>query len=178
MKKFIEDYFIDHNLDVKNKIKAQAEVTDKTVLQNGDNFLRGLVDQILDKIVLESSEFRGQENLQAFLQAVNSGKKGIILAEHYSNFDYPILLNLMKKSGAVGAELAEKCIAVAGLKLNEDNPYVAACAAGYDRIYIYPSRTIKSIKDPEEQAAEIKRSKAINLASMRALEKAKKPVRL
>ncbi len=174
MKNNIKDFFSDYKVDLKEKIHLQSEVTEKTVLQHGDPDLRNLLDKILDEIVLDSSEFRGKENLELFLKAVNSGKKGLILAEHYSNFDYPILLNLMKKSGDAGAELEKRCIAIAGMKLNQDNPYVAACAAGYDRIYIYPSRTLKAIEDPEEQMREIKRSKGINLASMRALENAKK----
>ncbi len=174
MNKSIEEYISELGVDLGAKIKHPAEVTEKNVLQLGNPDLRKLVDSLLDQIILDSSEFRGKENLQAFLNAVQSGKKGIILAEHYSNFDYPILLNLLNKSGSVGTELARRCIAVAGVKLSEDNPYIATCASGYDRIFIYPSRTIKSIKDPVEQAVQIKRSKVINLASMRALEKAKK----
>ncbi len=174
MKTNIKEYFKDLNFDITSKISHQSEVTENTVHQLGNTDLRNLLDKILDQIVLDSSEFRGKENIEEFLNAVNSGKKGIILAEHYSNFDYPILLNLMKKSGNAGAELEKKCIAIAGLKLNESDPYVAVCAAGYERIYIYPSRTLKSITDPEEQMKQLKRSKLINLASMRALEKAKK----
>lgn len=157
---------------------ANHEVTPENVFQKGNPALSKILDKMVDDLALESSEFRHPEHLEEFLNEVKTGKKGIILAEHYSNMDYPAFMHLMKKTGPKGTELAEKCIAMAGLKLGEDNPYVAAFAGSYDRIYIYPSRYIKSIKDPEVLAEELKRSKMINLASMRALEKAKEEGRV
>ncbi len=170
----IIEYFTKEDIELIQKMNFKTEVTADSVLQLAKPRLRELLDNAVEKLLLDSSEFRNKENLDAFLTAVNSGKKGIIFVEHYSNLDYPILLNLMKKSGQSGTELEKKCLAIAGLKLSEDNPYVAACASAYDRIYIYPSRSIKAIKDLKEQEIQVQRSKAINLASIRELEKAKK----
>ncbi len=172
------EYFKNYLPIFAEKTKGAVEITGKNVLQKGNPELNRLLDSIIDTLLLPSSEFRHAENLEKFLEAVNSGKKGIILAEHYSNFDYPILLNLMRKTGEKGKMLADKCIAIAGLKLGEDNRYIAACTEGYDRLFIYPSRSIRAIKDDEEREIQIKRSKQINLASMRALEKVKKEGRV
>ena len=60
------------------------------------------------------------------------------------------------------------------MKLNEENPYVSAFAEAYSRIIIYPSRSLCSITDPEKFKEEEKRSRVINLASMRALDRVRK----
>jgi glycerol-3-phosphate O-acyltransferase len=60
------------------------------------------------------------------------------------------------------------------MKLNEENPYVSAFAEAYTRVIIYPSRSLAAIKDPAEYEKEEHRSRVINLASMRALDKARK----
>ena len=172
------EYFKDYLPLFEKAAKGAVEITGENVLQHGNPEFNKIMNSIIDKLLLQGSEFRHSENLEKFLDAVNSGKKGIILAEHYSNFDYPILLNLMHKTGEKGAALAKKCIAIAGLKLGEYNNHIASCSEGYDRIFIYPSRSIKSITDPVERAVQIKRSKQINLASMRALEKVKKEGRV
>lgn len=178
MQQTLMEYVKDYLPEIAKHTMNNPEVTPENVLRKGNPVLSRILDELVDSLVLESSEFRHPEHLEEFLDEVNKGKKGIILAEHYSNLDYPAFMNLMKKCGQKGQELSEKCIAMAGLKLGEDNPYVAAFAGAYDRIYIYPSRSIKSIKDPEVLNEELKRSKAINLASMRALEKAKEEGRV
>jgi glycerol-3-phosphate O-acyltransferase len=60
------------------------------------------------------------------------------------------------------------------MKLNEDNPVVAAFAEAYTRIIIYPSRSLAGITDPETLKREEQRSRVINLASMRALDQVRK----
>jgi glycerol-3-phosphate O-acyltransferase len=54
------------------------------------------------------------------------------------------------------------------MKLNEDNPVVAAFAGAYTRIVICPSRSLQEL-DPEKDKAEIARGNAINHAAMKAL---------
>ncbi len=156
----------------KKSSNETLEITSENVFQKGDDEVVILLESLLDKLLLEGSEFRHKENLEKFLEGINSGKKGIILAEHYSNLDYSAIIYLMKKSGISGKELAKKCVAIAGMKLSQDNKYVAAFAGAYDRIFIYPSRTLASVKDTDVHEEE-KRSRSINIASMRAFEKAK-----
>lgn len=174
MQKVLIDYLKDY-LPILNQTSGgtTVEITGENVFQKGNKKVVALLESLLDKLILEGSEFRHKENLESFLDGINAGKKGIIFAEHYSNLDYTAILGLMKKTGEKGRALAEKCVAIAGMKLSQDNKYVAAFASAYDRIFIYPSRTLESVQDPEKREAEKKRSRSINIASMRAFEKAK-----
>ena len=64
--------------------------------------------------------------------------------------------------------MADALVAIAGKKLTEDNPVVAAFASAYTRIVIYPSRSLQGL-DPEKNKEELLRSAAINNAATRAL---------
>ncbi len=158
-----------------NRLSRAANViTEDNVLQPANTEIRKYMDMMCAAHMLPGSAFRGLEHAQDFLQAIKSGKKGIILMEHYSNFDLPGFIWLLDRSGDVGKELAGRIIAMSGMKLNEENPYVSAFAEAYSRIIIYPSRSLAAIKDPEVYQREEKRSRVINLASMRALDQARK----
>jgi glycerol-3-phosphate O-acyltransferase len=54
------------------------------------------------------------------------------------------------------------------MKLNEENPAVAAFTGAYTRLVIYPSRSLLSL-DVEKHKAELIRSNGINRAAMRTL---------
>lgn len=158
-----------------NRLSRAANViTEENVLQPANTEIRKYMDMMCAAHMLPGSAFRGIEHAAEFLQAIKSGKKGIILMEHYSNFDLPGFIWLLDRSGDVGKELAGRIIAMSGMKLNEENPYVSAFAEAYSRIIIYPSRSLAAIKDPEVYQREEKRSRVINLASMRALDQARK----
>jgi glycerol-3-phosphate O-acyltransferase len=77
-----------------------------------------------------------------------------------------------RKAGGRGKAISDALIAMAGMKLNEDNPAVAAFASAYSRIVIYPSRSLHG--QPEEiKKIEIPRSNSINHAAMKALNEQK-----
>jgi glycerol-3-phosphate O-acyltransferase len=61
--------------------------------------------------------------------------------------------------------------AIAGLKLNESNPAVAAFTAAYTRVVISPSRSQAAMTDADK--AELARTQAINLAAMKTLQEVK-----
>ncbi len=154
--------------------RAQNVITEENVLQPANEGIRKHMDAMCGEHMLPGSEFRGLEHAAQFLEAIRSGKRGIILMEHYSNFDLPGLMWLLDRSGPVGKELASRIIAMSGMKLNEENPYVSAFAEAYSRIIIYPSRSLAAITDPEQYKIEERRSRVINLASMRALDRVRK----
>jgi glycerol-3-phosphate O-acyltransferase len=137
--------------------------------------------------LLPGSRLEGRENFTQFLEYVKSGKRGLLLMEHYSNMDLPALCYLLdhdsennhkgeedKKGYQTGKEISARLIAIAGMKLNEENPLVKSYAEGYSRIVIYPSRSLVSISDSEIRAQEETRSRKINMAAMRAMDSAKK----
>ena len=76
----------------------------------------------------------------------------------------------MEQIGEDGNELAHRSIAMAGMKLTEEDPLIAGLTEGYERIVIYPSRSLAGITDPQQLEEEMKRSRSINTASMRTLE--------
>ena len=145
-------------------------ITEENVHKLANPRIRSVLESVLQKLLLDGSKIYPAQHIAAFLEAVKSGKKGIILSEHYSNLDLPILLYLMEQTGEAGKELSRRSVAMAGMKLTEENPLIAALTEGYERIVIYPSRTLAGITDPEQLKEEKKRSRNINNASMRTLE--------
>lgn len=149
-------------------------VTEENVHKQENPHIRAIMESTVQKLLLEDSKVYPEAHAAEFLAAIKAGKKGIILSEHYSNLDLPIFLYLMEQIGSIGKELAHRSIAMAGMKLTEENPLIAALTEGYERIVIYPSRTLAGITDPVQLEEEKKRSRSINTASMRTLEEVRK----
>jgi len=150
--------------------KADTVITEQNVYQEGDKNILPLLDEMVGYLCLPGSGIDGLENLEELLAKAESGKSCLLMIEHYSNMDLSILTYLARKAGGRGEDIANAIIAIAGMKLNEDSPVVAAFASAYTRIVIYPSRSLQSL-DPENEKdkAEIARSNAINRAAMKAL---------
>lgn len=154
--------------------RAENVIKEENVYQPANTEIRRLLVSMCEDNMLPTSEFRNMNYAKTFLESIKAGKRGIILMEHYSNFDLPGILYLLEKKGAEGKELASRIVAIAGKKLNEENPFVSAFAEAFSRIIIYPSRSLAAITDPEEYKKEQQRSRVINMASMRALERVRK----
>lgn len=75
-------------------------------------------------------------------------------------------------------DFAKRIVAVAGMKLNEENAFVRAMAEAFTRIVIYPTRSLTkaeaAAQTAEERAMEEKRARKINLAAMHAVSDCKK----
>lgn len=160
--------------ELKRLSRAENVITEDNVFQPANLGIRTIMDQMCADNIRKDSEFRNAGNAKDFLAKIKEGKRGIILMEHYSNFDLPGIMYLLDRAGPEAKELGKRIVAIAGMKLNEENPYVSAFAEAYTRIIIYPSRSLQSITDPELFKAEEKRSRVINLASMRALDRVRK----
>lgn len=160
--------------ELKKHSRAEHVITEHNVHQPANPALRKIMDQLCAENMREDSEILNMHFAEEFLNQVKSGKRGIILMEHYSNFDLPGFIYLLEKQGEIGKEIAGKIIAMANMKLNEENPYVSAFAEGYSRIMIYPSRSLAAITDPEQHEKEEQRSRVINMASMRTLDRLRK----
>lgn len=152
--------------------KTASVITDENVYQRRDDNILNMLNSLMKTLVLPGTGLSGEENLVEFLDLVKSGKRGLILMEHYSNFDLPgFIYCLTHSKNPCGPEIANRLVAIAGMKLNEDNPYINACTAAFSRIVIYPSRSLAAIKDEEKLVEERERSRKINMAAMRALDK-------
>jgi glycerol-3-phosphate O-acyltransferase len=164
------------SFDQANRHANASMVVDETnVYQEVNPYTRKIMDNIVAENLLSGSRIEGREHFQAFYEQVQAGKRGLILCEHYSNLDLPVFIYLLEHdSGAFGKPLSQDVVAVAGMKLNEENPYVRALAEAYTRIVIYPSRSLAAIDDPQIREREEARSRKINMAAMRALDTIKK----
>jgi len=147
-------------------------ITRDNVYQEGNKNILPIIDGMVDPLMLPGSGVDGMENLEDLLAKAESGKSCLLMLEHYSNFDLSIISRLVRKAGGGGDAVASALVAIAGMKLNEDNPVVAAFASAYTRIVIYPSRSLHGM-DEEKKKVEIPRSMAINRAAMKALDTVK-----
>lgn len=158
--------------------KAAAKIDETNVYQKANPATRLFMNKLVEDNMAPGSKLENKENFKAFFDAVESGKSGLILMEHYSNTDLPALCYLIEKELPDGKKLADKIVAIAGMKLNEENPIVRAFAESFTRVVIYPTRSLTKAEakaqTKEEKEAEEKRARTINLASMRAMTECKK----
>ena len=158
---------------------APALIDETNVYQEANPVPRKILFDMIKENQLEGSRLEGKENFKAFYDAVKAGKRGLILMEHYSNFDLPEILYMLETEGSEWAkDLSSRIIAIAGMKLNEANPLVRAWTEGFSRVVIYPSRSLNSVENSsvseEEKKAEEAKAKKINFAAMRAMDACKK----
>jgi len=152
--------------------KAPTVVTEDNVYQEGDPNVLAILDGMLESILLPGSALIGMDNLEQLFDKAKNGKACLLLVEHYSNLDLSLVSLLARKAGGRGQEISDALIAIGGIKLNEDNPVVAAFTGAYTKIVIYPSRSIQGM-DPEKDKDEIARANGINRAAMKALIRSK-----
>lgn len=153
--------------------KGAGKVTIDSVYQPGNPEITPYIDSMIEENLAPDSAIEPFENLERLAELSRNGAKCLLLVEHYSNFDLPAFLYLLRKAGPEGRRIADDVVAIAGIKLSETNPVVTAFSEAFSRLVIYPSRSIdelaSKIKDPEALAAETKKANAINLASMKKL---------
>ena len=161
--------------DLKKYGKA-ADVIDATnVYQESNKETLQFLQTMASDNLLPGSHVEGVENIKEFFHQIKNGKRGLILAEHYGNMDLPIICYLLARDcGEEGKALAQELVAIAGMKLNEENPMVRAFAEAFTRIVVYPSRSYAAIDDPAEKEHETEKSRRINMAAMRAMDNVKK----
>ncbi|MDR2053067.1 MAG: hypothetical protein LBP80_06610 [Treponema sp.] len=93
------------------------------------------------------------ENILELYEKAVSGKSCLLFLEHYSNFVLPLFSYLARTESEKGGEIDKAVITISGIKLNEENPIVAAFTGAYSRIVIYPSRSLQGL-DAEKNRAE------------------------
>ena len=159
--------------------KAAPKIDATKVYEEANPELRRIMYSMLEELMLPDSHLGNIENFKAFYDGLMAGKSSLILMEHFGNLDLPDLMYQLEKYPEPWAkELSSRIVAIAGLKLNEDNPMVRAWAEAFTRVIIYPSRGLNSVEKSNisdaEKEAEEKRSRAINLAAMHAMDDCKK----
>jgi len=115
-----------------------------TVYREANKNILPFIDQMIEESLVESSEIQGFDNLRELFEKAKNGSACLLLAEHFSNFDLPVLSYLLRQKGNAGREIEEALIAIAGIKLDEECSIVATFAEAYRRIVICPTRTQRS----------------------------------
>ena len=162
------------------KVSAAADKIDETnVYQTANPLTRKFMDELVTDNMASGSRLEGKEHFKAFYDAVKAGKHGLILMEHYSNTDLPALCWLLEHDlGDEGKDFSKRIVAIAGMKLNEDNPFVKAFAESFTRVVIYPTRSLTKAEakaqTEEERLLEEKKARTINLAAMHAMDDCKR----
>jgi glycerol-3-phosphate O-acyltransferase len=162
---------------VLSRMIALAEGTppiDKDhVLREGRPQIRTLVEAMIEAHLEEGSGLRNAEAVFELRDLARRGRSTLILSEHYSNADLPTLIYFLSRLGPDGREAADSIVAMAGIKLSEESPFLRVITEAYSRIVIYPSRSLeiirRRIKEPRELVHEMVRSNTINRAAMKAL---------
>ena len=155
------------------KSQRQHVITEENVWQDGNAGNRRLFYGIVEDLMLPGSSVQGIENLVDLFHRAQAGQSCLVLCEHYSNFDLPCMTNLIEKAHPEGAQIVDALFAIAGFKLNEESPVVLCFTEAFNRIVIYPSRSIEALPDGPEKEEELKLARKINLASMKALSRSK-----
>jgi glycerol-3-phosphate O-acyltransferase len=148
--------------------KSSTVITEQNVYQEANLDILPFLDHMVETLVLPGSGVSGMEHLEDLLSKAESGKSCLLLLEHYSNMDLSLFSSLVRKEGGRGDAIAGAVVAIAGMKLNEENPVVSTFASAYTKIVIYPSRSFQDL-DAVNDKAEIVRGNAINRAAMKAL---------
>lgn len=162
----IAEVYRTHLAAMIQNTSQNQEVTEKNVFQPGNPVNRKYVDKVIEDHLLPGSRIINIETLYELHRRSKEGKSCLILMEHYSNFDLPVFIYLLSRSGPEGLATADSIVAMAGLKLNVESRAVLAFSEAYSRIVIYPSRYLEKITDPEEQKEARRKSSVINRASL------------
>jgi len=162
--------------------KLPSMLSEDNVYQEGRGEILPYIDQILEDHLLPNSRIEGFEHLTDLYDRASRGESCLLLVEHYSNFDLPVLHYLLRRQGGPGKDIAASIVAIAGIKLSESNPLVSAFTNAYTRLVIYPSRSLeiikKRFKEPGKLYHEIRRSMTINRAAVKKLSELKHSGRL
>ena len=144
--------------ELQKNLTGDYKARPDNIYLEGEPANREIIGSMVEKLIKPGSGIRGAENLKKLYEYVQKGESCLLLIEHYSNFDYPAFFRLVEKDPILGPEVANCLLPIQGMKLSESSSFTAAFSNSYTTIVIYPSRSIDSIKDPEEQAEVKKQS--------------------
>ncbi|GHU44475.1 glycerol-3-phosphate O-acyltransferase [Spirochaetia bacterium] len=166
----LKTYFSDIIKILLTEFHPETKITGENVFQKADEKVMPYLDKLAIRLTLPGSGITGIENLKHLHEKAKSGSACLLLLEHYSNMDLVSFWYFLRKAGA--DDIANALIAIAGMKLNEENPAVAVFSSAFTRIVICPSRSAENI-DPEKDKAEKLRVININRAAMKKLDEVK-----
>ena len=154
---------------MESNLNRDYEFCPENVYQEGCPPNKEIIGQLADIYMLPGSRIENIDALKELYSRNQSGESCLILAEHYSNFDFPIFYRLIENDPHLGPVIAKTLLPIRGMKLSESSPITAVFSRSYDTIVIYPSKSLDSINDPNELASIRRISVPINHAAMREM---------
>ncbi len=154
---------------MESNLTGDYSFSPKNVYQEGCPKNKAILGGFAETFLLPGSRIENTDAIKELYRRSMAGESCLILSEHYSNFDFPVLYHLIEKDPDLGPEIAETLLPIRGMKLSEDSPITALFTRSYDTLIIYPSRSLDNITNPEELAAIRKISVPINHAAMREM---------
>ena len=155
--------------EIQGTLTGDYEIRPDNVYQKGNYEGQEIIGSLVDKIVLPGSRIINSENLKELYNRSQNGESCLLLVEHYSNFDYPVIFRFLETDPLLGKDVARSLIPIQGMKLSSDGSVTSAFTQTYSTIVIYPSRSIDGVEDPEKKAEIRKISTPINHAAMKEL---------
>ena len=165
MKPFIHAYREIAGELIRNS-SQDSVITPKNVYQEGRETNKPIIKEVVTQLLLPGSGIEGFENLVELYRLSLQGHSCLLLVEHYSNFDLPNFHELLDRRGPEGEAIVKAMIAIAGMKLNQENDLVRAFTEAFTRIVIFPSSALKGITDPEKLKEAKNHRMSINMAAL------------
>lgn len=165
----VKELYLDRALEMVKNSRHPDTITPENVFQEGNLANRRIVEGVVTEIIHPESHFANVEAMEKLADLSTQGKSCLILSEHYSNFDIPTIFYLLQKASKKAAEVADRIVAIASLKLNITSDFVLAFAESFTRIVVYPSRSLESLVDTEKYEAEKTYSREINRAALKQM---------
>lgn len=155
--------------EIKSTLNGDYEIRPDNVYQEGNHQGQEIIGSLVDRIVLPGSRIINSENIKDLYDRSQKGESCLLLVEHYSNFDYPVIFRFLENDPLLGKEVARSLIPIQGMKLSDKESVTSAFTHTYSTIVIYPSRSIDNVDDPEKKAEIRKISTPINHSAMKEL---------
>ena len=155
--------------EIQSKLTGDYEIRPDNVFQKGNHEGQEIIGSLVDRIVLPGSRIINSENLKDLYDRSQKGESCLLLVEHYSNFDYPVIFRFLENDPLLGKEVARSLIPIQGMKLSDKKSVTSAFTHTYSTIVIFPSRSIDGVENPEKKAEIRKISTPINHAAMKEL---------
>ncbi len=165
----VMELYYDRAVEMVKNSRHPDTITPENVYQEGNLLNRRVVEGVVSDIIRPESHFANVEAMEKLADLAAQGKSCLILSEHYSNFDIPTIFYLLQKAGKKAAEVADRIVAIASLKLNITSDFVLAFAESFTRVVVYPSRSLEALVGTEKYEAEKTYSREINRAALKQM---------
>jgi len=87
----------DRIIQMMGKARLDTVVTSHNVYQQANKDILPYIDGMLEELLLPGSGIDGVEYLRELLKKAKEGHPCLLLVEHYSNFDLPVLSYLLRR---------------------------------------------------------------------------------